>query len=121
VTGVRAEAPAYQLIAAAAESLTHAQTLFLQPAPRNLDIACGVLAKAIAQVTTLQTILTASPSQELAAAVAALRRETDLVSALLEHAAAYHVNLMQSMIEAADTRVPPVAADGAPQRLFLEA
>jgi hypothetical protein len=34
--------------------------LLLQPAPRNLDIACSALAIAIAQITELQTVLPAS-------------------------------------------------------------
>ena len=89
-----------ELISGAGDALTRARALLLHPAPRNLDIACSALTIAIGRITELQTMLSASPSRDLAAAVVGLREEVDRISRLLEHAASYHVNLMQCMIEA---------------------
>lgn len=96
---------AERLIAVAGEALRQARALLIQPAPRNLDIAGSALAIAIAQIAELQTVLPASSSHDLSAAVVALRVEVDRVSCLLEHAAAYHVNLIQCMIEASGVHV----------------
>ena len=113
--------PVEELISGACDALMRARALLLHPAPRNLDIACSALAMAIAPVTELQQAVTESPSGDLRAAVLGLRKEIDLISRLLEHAASYHVNLIQSMIEASNAQVPHGQCNALAQRLFLDA
>ena len=110
-----------RFIARAGEALGRAHTLLLQPTPQNLDIACSALAVAISQVTEVQTILTPAPCRDLTAAVAVLRKEVDLISLLLEHAASYHVNLMQCMIEASASHAPQGRCMAPVRRLSLKA
>jgi hypothetical protein len=110
-----------QLIAGAGVALNRARALLLQPAPLNLDIACSALALAIAQVTDLRTVLAAPPSGNLTTAVAGLRKELDLISRLLEHAASYHVNLMQCMMEASGSRGEPARSIQPARRMSLDA
>lgn len=107
------------LIARAFDALGHARSLLLQPAPRNLDIACSALAIAADRIADLQMALNTSPSGDLAAAAAGLHQEVGLISQLLEHAASYHVNLMQCMIKAFEAPSGP-SLEPAP-RLYLEA
>lgn len=110
-----------QLIVGAGDALRRARALLLQPAPQNLDRAGSALAMAIAQVTDLQKILTASTSGDLAAPLEGLRNEIGAISHLLEHAAAYHVNLLQSMIAASTAEVPQNSAAAPVRRLSLVA
>ena len=110
-----------QLIAGAGAALSRARALLLQPAPQNLDIACSALALAIEQVTDLRTVLAAAPSRNLTAAVAGLRQEIDLISRLLEHAASYHVNLMQCMIQASGSPVAQGPCSTPARRLSMDA
>jgi hypothetical protein len=117
MSGDRAE----KLISDASDGLTRARVLLLQPAPRNLDMACSALAMAIAPVTGLQQAVTESPSGDLTAAVAGLRKEIDLISRLLEHAASYHVNLIQCMTEASNAPVLERSCIAPTRRLSLEA
>jgi len=112
---------AEKLISGAGDALTRARVLLLQPAPRNLDIACSALTIAIGRITELQTVLSASPSRGLAAAVVQLREEVDLISTLLEHAASYHVNLIQCMIEASGVHVPPGPCTASPRCVSVDA
>jgi hypothetical protein len=95
-----------ELISGAGDALARARGLLLHPAPRNLDIACSSLTIAIGRITELLTVLSASPSRDMAAAVVELRAEVGLISRLLEHAASYHVNLIQCMIEASGVHLP---------------
>lgn len=95
-----------QLVVGAGEALIRAHALLLRPTPQNLDRVSSTLAMAIVHVTDLQKILIASPSTDLADALVALRKEIDGISLLLEHAAAYHANLLQSMIAASVSEVP---------------
>lgn len=110
-----------QLVAGAGVALNRARALLLQPVPQNLDIACSALALAISQVSDLRTVLAAPPSRDLTAAVAGLRKEVDLISRLLEHAASYHVNLMQCMIEASGSRVEQAPSSQSARRMSLDA
>ena len=110
-----------ELISGAGDALARARALLLHPAPRNLDIACSALAMAIAPVTELQQAMTESPSGDLRAAVLGLRNEIDLISRLLEHAASYHANLIQCMIEASNSPVPQRPCISPTLRLSLEA
>ncbi|MEO8592003.1 MAG: hypothetical protein ABI759_01665 [Candidatus Solibacter sp.] len=96
-----------QHFASAGEALSRARVLLLKPAPQNLDIAACALASAISQINDLRTAWIESPGIEMAAGIAGLRRELDLIAGLLEHAASYHVNLMQCMIEASGADVLP--------------
>jgi hypothetical protein len=107
------------LIAHAFDALGQARSLLLQPAPRNLDMASSALAIAAERITELQTALNASPTRDLAAAVAGLHREVGTISQLLEHAASYHVNLMQCMIKASEAPSGPSPEPA--RRLSLEA
>jgi hypothetical protein len=111
----------WQLIALAGDSLRRAGTLLLQPTPQNLDITCSVLAEGIAQVTDLSAALDRRPSRNLAVAIVDLRKELDFISRLLEHAASYHVNLIQCMIEASSSDVPQGQFNGCLRRLSLDA
>jgi hypothetical protein len=105
-----------------AEALSRVRALLLQPTPQNLDIACSALASAIAQVTDLQTVVaTSSPSRDLNAAVVGLSKEVDLISRLLEHAASFHVNLIQCMIEASGSLTRQVPSNGSTGRISMDA
>jgi hypothetical protein len=110
-----------QLIAGAGAALSRARALLLHPAPQNLDIACSALAIAIAQVGELRTVLATPPFRDLTAAVAGLRKEIDLISRLLEHAASYHVNLMQCMIQASGSPVAQGQCSTPQRRLSMDA
>lgn len=110
-----------QLVVGVGEALIRAHALLLQPAPQNLDRACSTLAMAIVQVRDLQKILTVSPSGDLTAAVVGLRKEIGAISRLLEHAASYHANLLQSMIAASASDVPQTSANAPVRRLSLVA
>jgi hypothetical protein len=98
-----------QLITGAGKALVRAHALLLHPAPQSLDRACSELAVAVAHVSDLQKILVASPSEDLGDALLGLRREIGQISRLLEHAASYHANLLQSMMAAAASEIPPSA------------
>jgi hypothetical protein len=50
--------------------------------------------------------LAVSSSRNLTAALAGLRDEIGAISSLLEHAASYHANLLQSMIAASASEAP---------------
>ena len=110
-----------QLVVGAGEALIRAHALLLQPAPQNLDRACSTLAMAIVQVRDLQKILTVSPSGDLTAALVGLRKEIGAISRLLEHAASYHANLLQSMIAASASEVPQTSGNAPGRRLSLVA
>lgn len=110
-----------QIISGAGEALSRARALLLQPTPQNLDIACSALAGAIAQITDLQTVLTASPSRHLTPAVVGLRKEVDLVSRMLESAASYHAKLIQCMIEASISPDPQSSSGASVRPMFLDA
>jgi len=113
--------PSFRYIEDAGEVLDRAHTLLLNPTPQNLDIACSALAMAVNQITGLQAVLAARPSPDLAARVIDLRKTIGLVSSLLEHAAAYHVNLIHCMMDAVVVPVPQAPCGAPGQRLFLEA
>jgi len=110
-----------QLIDGASEALCQARALLMQPGPQNLDIACSALTIAITQVIALKAALTASPSRDVAAAVVGLRQEVGLISLLLEQAAAYHVSLLQAMIEASGSAVQRAPSIESARRMYLDA
>jgi hypothetical protein len=112
-----------QLIADAGEALSNARTLLVQPTPQNLAMACSALAMAISRVADLQRALTLSPTRDVGAAAAGLRKEVGLISSLLEHAASYHVNLLQCMIEASgpEAQPAPYIETETPRRMSLDA
>ena len=121
MSGTQSSERSIHLIDGAGAALSRARVLLLEPTPRNLDIACSVLALAIAQVTDLQTVLAAPPSRDLKAAVVCLRKEIDLISGLLEHAALFHVNLVQCMIEASGPLILQGTSIEGAGRLSLDA
>ena len=109
-----------QLVLGATESLSRARDLLLRPTPQNLDIACTPLTAAIEHVTGLQTVLSASPSRDMAVALEGLRKEIDSIAGLLENAACYHVNLIQCMVEASSAQLQPGACSNSARRLSLD-
>lgn len=121
MSGCWAAERSHHLVDGAGEALSRARALLMQPAPQNLDIACSALSTAIACINDLQTLIAVSPSGNLNPALARLRQEVDFISRLLEHAASYHVNLMQSMIEASGAAIPPGVPTDSAQHLFLDA
>ena len=120
MTGGASAEHSRRVIASAGEALGRARNYLLQPAPQNLDIACSVLATALAQVTELRKGLTASPDSDLAATVLGLRQEIDGTSRLLEHAASYHVALMKCMIESSAAPVPQAPGGTGARRISVE-
>ena len=121
MSGTQSADEARQLIGCTSDALIRARTLLLQPAPQNLDIAASSLGVAIAQLTDLQSLLTVSPSGDLLVAAVGLGKELDLISRLLEHAASYHANLFQCMIEAADLPTQQAAYMESTRCMSLEA
>ncbi len=112
---------AHQLVLGATDELSRAEELLAQPAPQNLDIACSPLTKAIAHVASLQALPSMSPSLDLKAALAGLRRELELVSRLLENAAGYHVSLIRCMLDASYAPMPQTSRTESSRRLSLDA
>lgn len=110
-----------QLVVGAGEALIRAHALLLRPAPQNLDRACSALAMAIVHIRDLQKILVTSPSTDLADALVGLRKEIDGISRLLEHAAAYHASLLQSMLAASASEVSPSSCNGPVRRMSVVA
>ena len=113
-----AELPA-QRIQAALEALRHTQGLLLEPTPRNIDICCTALAVAARHMEPL--LAEPGPHRNLPQLVAVLHNEVSVIAKLLEHAAAYHTNLLHKMIEAARVQTPAPTASAGTSRLQVDA
>lgn len=94
--------PLLARIDAAGESLARARSLLCDPSPRNLELSCGVLADVRNTVEAIRAEAERRKSGDraLARAVAVLRSEIGMIAALLERAAAYHANLLETMLDA---------------------
>ncbi len=112
------ELPA-QRIRAALEALRHTQGLLLEPTPRNIDICCTALAAAARHLEPLLAE-PANPHRNLPQLVAVLHNEVSVIAKLLDHAASYHANLLQKMIEASHAHAP-VATGSGTNRLQVDA
>jgi hypothetical protein len=98
-----------RLIADARLALDRAHALTLEPTARNIEMAAGALGRAIGRIEALQICLTEQGPADAAllASARGLRDGIAGVALLLQHAAAYHANLLQSMMEAERASAPP--------------
>jgi hypothetical protein len=98
-----------RLIAEARLALDQTHSLLIEPTTRNIEIATTALARAIARIESLHICFAEKrcvPAGLLDSA-RGLREGIAGIALLLEHAAAYHANLLQTMIEADRRMAPP--------------
>jgi hypothetical protein len=112
--------PAGQLAARARETLRRSLQLLLEPTAANVGLAASNLAVAAETLRKLVVLLTDSPqsSPELRTLVVQLREDRRNIASLLEHSAAWHSQLLQQMLQAAQGET--VVTKAAP-RVHLEA
>ena len=102
-----------QVIAAARQPLLRARRLLCEPTPGNLELCRAELGSAIERAGDFVAAIRAGArGRALLGAAGDLRNEVGAISALLEHAASYHANLLTGMLAVAGLPAAPAAHGG---------
>ena len=115
------ESPHAERIGAVHEALAEVRRLLSEPTPSNVARSTQVLSTARTRLETVRQDLEACawPDRGSQNTVLALRPELAAIAALLERAAQYHSDLLQTMVDASRSNKPPDSGEPA-TRLHLE-